>query len=135
MIENKLIGLSWAVIDYDGENKNNGFWNLSSEHTMYGNASFLNVFRLMPLESQFRKAIDARWSFRVLDMNRRLVAFQDESTGKVTHWRWDFGDGAGSDEQHPIHTYTRAGQYVVILYVEGPGGTSRLSRVWDVTLR
>ena len=87
LFENKIIGLSWAVIDYDGSAKNNGFWNLSPEHTMYGNASFLNEFRLMPLEAQFQKAIDARWSFKVLDMDRRLVAFEDESAGKITSWK------------------------------------------------
>jgi hypothetical protein len=135
LTENKIIGLSWAVIDYDGNAKNNGFWNLSPEHTMYGNASFLNEFRLMPLEPQFQKAIDARWSFKVIDMNRRLVAFQDESVGKITGWRWDFGDGSSSVEQYPLHTYAKAGQYVVVLYVEGPAGKSRMSKVWDVTLR
>lgn len=48
--ENKLIGLCWAVIDYDnnvGEPKD-GFWNLSRHHTMYGDASLLRTFRLMP---------------------------------------------------------------------------------------
>lgn len=49
--ENKLIGLSWAVIDWDGNpTSKDGFWNLSDQHTMYGNASHLRKFRLMPLE-------------------------------------------------------------------------------------
>jgi PKD domain len=137
LYENKIIGLSWAVIDYDGaaDGKNNGFWNLSPEHKMYGNASLLREFRLMPLDPQFQKPIDAMWSFKVLDMNRRLVAFQDESVGQVTSWRWDFGDGTQSAEQHPIHQYKTGGQKVVVLYIEGPAGKSRFSRIWDVTLR
>jgi hypothetical protein len=135
LYENKIIGLSWAVIDYDGEKHNNGFWNLGTEHTMYGNATLLREFRLMPLEAEFQKPIEARWSFKVLDMNRRLVAFEDESVGNVTGWRWEFGDGTSSSEQHPIHAYAKAGQYVVVLYVEGPAGKSRLSKIWDVTLR
>jgi hypothetical protein len=135
LTEGKLIGLAWAVIDYDGDAKNNGFWNLSPEHTMYGNASFLREFRLMPLEPSLQKAIKARWSFKVLDMTRRLVAFEDESVGKITSWRWDFGDGTSSTEQHPVHAYAQAGQYVVALYVEGPAGKSRMSKVWDVTVR
>ena len=133
--ENKIIGLSWAVIDYDGNKKNNGFWNLSPEHTMYGNASFLNEFRLMPLEPQFQKAIEARWSFKVIDMDRRLVAFKDESVGNVSSWKWEFGDGTSSIEQYPLHSYAKAGQYVVTLYIEGPAGKSRMSKIWDVTLR
>lgn len=135
LYENKIIGLSWAVMDYDGDKRSNGFWNLSSEHAMYGNASLLREFRLMPLEPQFQKAIQAQWTFKVLDMKRRLVAFQDQSVGKITSWKWDFGDGTTSTEQYPLHTYQKAGQYVVVLYVEGPAGKSRMSKVWDVTLR
>ena len=135
LYENKIIGLSWAVIDYDGNKQNNGFWNLSPEHTMYGNATLLREFRLMPLEPEFQKPIEARWSFKILDMNRRLVAFQDESVGAITSWKWDFGDGTTSTEQHPIHPYAKAGQFVVVLYIEGPAGKSRLSKIWDVTLR
>jgi hypothetical protein len=137
LYENKLIGLSWAVIDYDGspDKKNNGFWNLSPEHTMYGNSTFLREFRLMPLEPPFRKSIEAKWSFKVLDMKRRLVAFQDESEGNITSWKWDFGDGTDSSDQFPIHKYKDAGEYVVVLNVEGPAGKSRLSKIWDVTIR
>ncbi len=134
LFEGKTIGLSWAVIDYDGSEKNNGFWNLGLEHTMYGNATLLREFRLMPLEGSLAPKIAARWSFKVLDMQRRLVAFEDESVG-ATSWKWDFGDGASSTEQHPLHTYAKAGQYVVALYVEGPAGKARMSKIWDVTVR
>jgi hypothetical protein len=135
--EDKIIGLSWAVIDYDDADnkKNNGFWNLSREHKMYGNASHLCAFRLMPLEAVFRKGIEAEWSFKVVDMKRRFVAFQDQSIGTITAWRWDFGDGFTSTDQHPTHTYKNAGSYIVILEISGPEGRSRLSRVWDVTVK
>jgi hypothetical protein len=133
--ENKLIGISWAVMDYDGPGKSHAFWNLSSQHTMFGNASLLRGFRLMPLEPQFRKDIEAKWTFKVIDMKRRLVAFEDLSEGEITGWKWDFGDGTTSAEQHPIHAYKAAGEYVVVLYVEGPVGKSRLSKIWDVTVR
>jgi hypothetical protein len=134
LYEGKTIGLSWAVIDYDGQPKNNGFWNLGQEHTMYGNATLLREFQLMPLEPTLRPAIAASWSFHVLDMARRLVAFQDESIGATT-WHWDFGDGTTSTQQHPLHPYANPGQYVVVLNIEGPAGKSRLSKIWDVTLR
>ena len=137
LIENKKIGLSWAVIDYDDVNskRNNGFWNLSSEHTMYGQANYLRTFRLMPLESAFTKKIEAKWNFQVLDMKRRLVAFQDESTGDISAWHWDFGDESTSTEQDPQHIYKAAGNYIVTLEIEGVGGKSKLTKVWDVTLR
>lgn len=137
LFENKKIGLCWAVIDYDNavSTTSHAFWNLSPKHTMYGQASEMLAFQLMPLEARFQKPIQAQWSFKVLDMDRRLVAFQDESEGQVTSWKWDFGDGTTSAERHPLHTYAKTGDYIVILDVEGPRGKSRLSKIWDVTLR
>ena len=140
LTENKLIGLSWAVIDYDDVNSNKRkFWNLSHKQTFFGNASDLVGFRLMPLEPQFRKAIDAQWSFKVVDMDQRIVAFKDRSQGEVTSWKWDFGDGTTSNEQSPTHQYKdkpgREGIYTVILTITGPGGSSRMAKVWDVHVR
>ena len=138
LYEDKLIGLSWAVIDYDDGNpngKNNGFWNLSPEHTMYGNSTYLREFRLMPIEPALRKPIQAKWSFKVIDVPRRMVAFHDDSQGTITSWKWDFGDGTTSTDQFPIHHYEKAGEYVVVLNIEGPAGKSRMSKIWDVTLR
>lgn len=136
LYDNKKIGLSWAVIDYDDLNTNKrGFWNLSKHHTMYGNASLGLAFQLMPLEQRFKKPLEAQWSFKVVDMSRRLVAFKDESEGKITSWKWDFGDGTTSTEQHPNHAYREAGKYVVVLDVEGPQGKSRRSKVWDVAVK
>ncbi|HEY4380653.1 MAG TPA: PKD domain-containing protein [Acidobacteriaceae bacterium] len=140
LTENKLIGLSWAVIDYDDVNSNQRkFWNLSHKQTFFGNASQLVGFRLMPLEPQFRKSIDAHWSFKVIDTDQRIVAFKDQSQGEVTAWKWDFGDGTTSTEQSPTHQYKdrpgREGIYTVILTITGPGGTSRMAKVWDVHVR
>ncbi len=135
--ENKNIGLCWAVIDYDDVNKeaNNGFWNLSKEHTMYGNSSFSLPFKLMPLEAEFKKPMAAQWIFDVIDMNRRMVSFTDQSEGEITSWKWDFGDGTTSSEQNPIHQYKEAGKYIVFLTIEGPKGNSRMSKIWDVAVK
>ncbi|WP_432713844.1 PKD domain-containing protein [Pedobacter sp.] len=137
LTENKNIGLAWAVIDYDDVKAkgHNGFWNLSKEHTMYGNASYLLPFKLMPLEDQFKKSMEAKWSFKVIDMNKRLVAFTDESIGKGLKWKWDFGDETTSTEQNPIHTYAKPDHYIVTLYIEGPAGKSKLTKVWDVAVK
>lgn len=135
--EDKIIGLSWAIIDYDDVNSrnNNGFWNLSRQHRMYGNAWYLCAFRLMPLEEKFHKPIEAKWSSKIVDMDRRLVAFKDQSYGKITSWKWEFGDGTESVEQNPIHQYKNAGDFVVTLYIEGPEGKSQWSKVWDINLK
>jgi PKD repeat protein len=90
----------------------------------------------MPLEASLQPALEARWSFKVVDVDRRLVAFKDESIGQASAWKWDFGDGETSTEQNPIHAYKKAGNAVVILDVTGADGkTSRRSKVWDVQLR
>lgn len=134
--EEARIGLAWAIIDYDdANNRRSSFWNLSDKHTMYGQASELVAFRLMPLEPSLRKPLEAQWSFMVLDHDQRTVAFRDRSVGEVTQRTWDFGDGTTSNEQHPVHTYAEPGTYVVVLDVEGPAGKSRRSKVWDVTLK
>ena len=140
LTENKLIGLSWAVLDYDDvHSEKHHFWNLSHKHTFFGNSSQLVAFRLMPLEPQFRKPIDAQWSFKVVEMDRGIVAFKDLSEGGITSWKWDFGDGETSTEQNPTHQYKpksgKEGIYTVILYVNGPAGTSRMSKVWEVHVR
>ena len=135
LYENKKIGLSWAVIDYDGGKGNNGFWNLSRHHEMYGNASMQRLFTLMPLESQFRRPVECDWTFHVVP-DTRTVSFQDRSYGNITRWHWDFGDGTTSDEQNPVHTYARDfAHYVVTLTVEGPAGTARCCKVWEVSVR
>ena len=46
------------------------------------------------------------------------VAFTDLSTGDPTNWTWSFGDGTTSHEQHPVHTYTSNGKWMVSLVAE-----------------
>ena len=57
-----------------------------------------------------------------------MVAFQDETTGKVTSWKWTFGDGATSTEQNPVHQYAKGGDFIVTLEVEGPEGNRGAKR-------
>lgn len=52
-----------------------------------------------------------------------LVRFTDISTGEITDWLWDFGDGRTSTRQNPIHIYWQAGNYTVSLTVRGPEGS------------
>ncbi len=53
------------------------------------------------------------------------VAFTDTSTGHVTGWAWEFGDGTTSSAQSPTHVYSGPGSYRVVLTVTGGGGTSQ----------
>jgi len=48
------------------------------------------------------------------DCEGGTVTFTDLSQF-ATSWEWDFGDGAGSYDQHPVHRYTIPGIYTVTL--------------------
>ena len=52
------------------------------------------------------------------------VTFTNSSSGNVTSYSWNFGDGSTSTEQNPVHTYATSGIYSVILTATGPGGTN-----------
>ena len=136
LFENKVIGMSWAVLDYDDEKaeKYAGFWNLSHKTTMYGNASDLVAFRLKPMEKHLRKQLEADWSFQVVSRKDRVVAFRDQSHGSITSRRWDFGDGKSSTERHPTHRFEKPGEFIVTLHIKGPKGEARRAKIWDVTL-
>jgi len=56
------------------------------------------------------------------------IAFQDSTANAPTAWSWDFGDGAVSVEQNPVHAYEMPGTYTVCLETSSPcgqGGTCR----------
>ena len=51
------------------------------------------------------------------------VNFTNESSGDISGYSWDFGDGNGSSATNPSHTYTSAGTYTITLTATGPGGS------------
>ncbi len=54
------------------------------------------------------------------------VQFSDTSSGVITSWLWDFGDGSSSTDQNPQHVYSKVDTYTVALTVTGPGGSANL---------
>ena len=56
------------------------------------------------------------------------VHFTDNSvpgSGTIAAWKWDFGDGTLSNEKNPVHTYTAAGSFKVVLRVTNSKGCSK----------
>ncbi len=133
--ENDYIGLSWCILEYDGNKKIESFINLAHNIKMISDASYLNFFKLMPLEDRFLKPIEADWSFVEMDRDQRWFVFKDESIGDIRNWHWDFGDGTTSNEKNPSHYYTKAGEWTVVLTIEGPKGKSVKSKVWNVVTK
>lgn len=62
------------------------------------------------------------------------VNFTDQSTGDITDWSWDFGDGATSTAQNPTHDYANPGTYTVSLTVTGPGGSDTNTKTDYITV-
>jgi chitodextrinase len=56
------------------------------------------------------------------------VTFTDTSTGQITSWQWDFGDGESANTEDSAHTYAGAGTFTAALTVTGPGGTDTTSQ-------
>jgi PKD repeat protein len=79
-------------------------------------------------------------SFSATPTNAALpltVTFTDVSTGIVTNWYWDFGDGSTSNtytSTSVTHTYTTAGVYSVTETVSGPGGTNTATQADLITV-
>jgi PKD repeat protein len=61
------------------------------------------------------------------------VQFTDTSTGQIDSWAWTFGDGGGSTERNPVHTYTAPGTYTIGLIVTNAGGQGSKLRSVVVT--
>lgn len=55
------------------------------------------------------------------------VQFNDTSTGNITTWFWDFGDGNTSASQSPSHEYSEPGSYSVTLNISSPYGYSAVT--------
>jgi gliding motility-associated-like protein len=54
------------------------------------------------------------------------INFTDSSTGTITRWFWQFGDGGTSNLQHPTYVYTDTGYFDVTLIVYNQGCTDTL---------
>lgn len=46
---------------------------------------------------------------------KQAYTFQNTSTGNITAWQWDFGDGGTSSLQHPEHSYAIPGSFRITL--------------------
>ena len=126
LTENKLIGLSWCVIDYDDVNSTEpgGFWNLSHKQTFFGNARTGGL----PADAAGAAVQEAHRGELVVQGGgygpapggvQGRVRRQDHFV-EMGFRRWRH-----STEQNPMHEYKAGREYTVILDIEGPAGTAR----------
>jgi PKD repeat protein len=69
---------------------------------------------------------------RVIGNVPLTVRFTNQSSGSITGYQWNFGDGSSSTEINPVKTYNTPGLFTVTLTVTGPGGTSNVSQQINV---
>ncbi len=62
------------------------------------------------------------------------VQFSDLSKD-ATGWNWDFGDGATSTEQNPVHVYNAVGKYAVTLTASNEAGTDVETKTGYITVK
>lgn len=62
------------------------------------------------------------------------IQFESLSTGMISSYLWDFGDGNTSTEASGSHTYFEPGEFSVTLTATGPGGTSQQQFAIPVTV-
>ena len=62
------------------------------------------------------------------------VNFSNASTGSITSYAWNFGDGTSSSAASPSHAYAAAGVYTVSLTVTGAGGSNTKTNTNYITV-
>ncbi len=69
------------------------------------------------------------------------IAFTDQSSGTITTWEWNFGDGGTANTTNPTHQYLEVGSFDVDLYVTDIHGctddvtqTITITPVYDVVI-
>lgn len=119
-------GQNWAILDIGSA----GFGSFSAiaanpagDAWTVGFQGYIEHF-IGPPPPPLNRPPDASFEFVATGL---AVDFTDTSTdpdGFIVSWSWDFGDGNGSTEQHPSHTYTEANTYIARLTVTDDDGDS-----------
>ena len=60
--------------------------------------------------------------------------FMNSSTGSITSYSWNFGDGTTSTAASPAKVYSNAGTYTVALTVTGPAGSNTSTETNYITV-
>lgn len=82
-------------------------------------------------------ALQIKASYKTVGANRAPAVIQfnaesDEGFPAGTQFNWNFGDGTGSEESSPVHTYYKPGNYRASVQIQVPGlGTARV----DLTVK
>ncbi|MEA1874891.1 MAG: M14 family zinc carboxypeptidase [Bacteroidota bacterium] len=62
----------------------------------------------------------------IISCNPEVQFFNESEAGGDLSFTWDFGDGAQSNEENPLHTYMQNGNYTVSLSLSNENGTDEI---------
>lgn len=130
------IGLDYSILDRDDDEPQVcKFWALADTILMYRNADFLPDFVLAPIEPKLSVVPVVEFRSRAPGAkDPHAVQFANMTTGEVSGFRWDFGDGEESTEKEPLHRYQQPGRYTVTLEANHGQGSCRKRKLDYVLL-
>ncbi len=92
-------------------------------------SSYINVATVL------KTSVTAAFSASPTSGNAPLkVTFTDKSTGTPTSWKWSFGDSTSSTAKNPVHTYSKTGNYTVVLTVKNSQSSHTVAKSGFITV-
>lgn len=96
-------------------------------------------YRLGPIDGSGCDTLDinnvplAHFTWEADTIAPQWIRFTDNSFYEPTEWSWDYGDGYGSTEVNPDHSYATTGIYEVCLTVSNTYGSNTFCRDVEIT--
>lgn len=108
---------------------------LKTIYSQYWIKAYVGLMLLLALSvSVYAQNPQANFTHSVNWSTPHLISLTDLSTGSVTSWTWNFGDGTPtSNVRNPTHTYAFSGEYSVSLTVSDGTLQSTVFRTISVT--
>ena len=128
---------TWTVSSFNGEDMT-GDWTLFVSDNAAADTGTLNSWGMVISAASDSEPVpgepSAAFSYTVDGMT---VNFSNESDADydIVSYAWEFGDGASSSDENPIHTYAEEGTYSVTLTVtDAEGQTDSATEMVSISL-
>ncbi|MCC5878372.1 MAG: S8 family serine peptidase [Idiomarina sp.] len=128
---------TWNVDSFNGEQMT-GDWTLFVSDNAALDTGTLNSWRLVLSVASDSEPVPgeptAGFSYTVDGMTASFTN-ESEADYDIVSFDWDFGDGAGSSAENPVHTYAAEGSYAVTLTVtDSEGQTDSATEMVNISL-
>jgi PKD repeat protein len=137
-------GHCWVCDGYDADNNlhmnwgwsgfDNGFFAINNLTTSGNFNPILGDDALIGIMPKYPRAPIAGFVASLTNTCNGTIQFQDLSQDLPTSWLWNFGDGATSTLQNPVHTYTANGTYSITLTATNPAGSTPVTVTHYITV-